>query len=146
MARRRKKCPHNIAWLRLQNGTLRVDLETSEVFSLFNGEWKSLVFRETTPQSGGHSGGYLYTKIGMTVDGEYWRQSVFLHRVVYMAAHGVELQPTDEIDHLDADQRNCHWENLELVSGDENKLRRDRRARLLDKLQAAEQGQEEIPF
>jgi hypothetical protein len=131
MGRKKKRtiCPHNIAWLRLANGTLRVDLDTSEVFSLHNGRWRKVTFHETQPRTWygeSHYGGYYSAKLRITIDGVYYRQHVFLHRVVWMAKHRQELLPTDQVDHGSLGKACNHWSNLEKVTPQENCRRRDR--------------------
>lgn len=126
--RKRNICPHNVAWLRLQNGTLRVDLETSEVFSLIHGRWVKVVFFQTVKQmwQGRQcSGGYWYTKLRIVIDGVRYRQNVFLHRIVWMAKNNEELLPGDQVDHGPAGKECNHWSNLEKVSAKENSRRRD---------------------
>ena len=123
---RRKRCPINVAWLRLQLGTLRVDLDTCEVFTTQHGKWKPLIFHESKPFQG-HCGGYWFAKIRITINGIHYRQNVALHRIIYMAKHNIELRPEDQIDHGQAGKSVNHWSNLELVNQTENNRRRDER-------------------
>ncbi len=130
MHRKKKRniCPHNVAWLRLQNGTLRVDLDTSEVFSLVYGRWVQVRFHETqsrTWHGETHYGGYFHAKLRITIDGVRYRQNVFLHRIVWMAKHNEELLPTDQVDHGPRGKECNHWSNLEKVTPSENCRRRD---------------------
>ncbi len=131
MKRRKKRClcPINVAWLRLQNGTLRVDLDTSEVFSLIKGQWKKVSFwrtKDRTQAGDTHSGGYLCAKLRITIAGVRYRQNTFLHRLVWMAKHGEELLPSEQIDHGAAGKACNHWSNLEKVTPQENCRRRNR--------------------
>lgn len=126
MARRchaaRTFCPINVAWLRLKMGTLKVNLRTSEVYSLRqSGEWESVSFHETQPRWQ-HQGGYYSAKLRITIDGVRYRQNCFLHRIVWMAKHKLELTDGFEIDHLDGKACN-HWTNLERLTTEEHQQR-----------------------
>lgn len=127
------RCPFNVAWLRLQAGTLRVELEDCRVFSLTRSGWQPLVFTETKDRQWNGvacSGGYFATKLRMTIDGVRYRQRAYLHRVIWMAKHWQELLPTDHVDH-GREGRPCnHWTNLEKVTPSENMQRRSDAARM----------------
>jgi hypothetical protein len=124
---RANHCPINIGWHRLQNGTLRVDLDTCEVFSIVRGQCRPLVFEVTKDRvwNGQRcSGGYLSTKLCATIAGVSYRQRAYLHRLVWMAKHGVELTPLDHVDHGPRGRPCNHWSNLECVTISENMRRR----------------------
>lgn len=125
-AKPRQRCPINIAWLRLQLGTLRVDLDTCEVFRLVGETWKPLIFHESKPFQG-HCGGYWFAKIRISISGVGYRQNVALHRLIYMAKYNVELKPEDQVDHGKQGKSVNHWSNLEKVDQQENNRRRDER-------------------
>ena len=60
-----------------------------------------------------------YEKIGLTYDGS--RKKHYVHRLVYMAFHGMSELPIGyEIDHIDFNRANNRPENLRLVTHAEN--------------------------
>lgn len=120
---RRQICPINVAWLRLQDGTLRVDLETCKVWSRTKHGWMLVRFVPTVKRHP-HTGGYLTAKLRITIAGRRHRQHCCLHRIVWMAKHGQELWPSDQIDHGKAGKQCNHWSNLERVTQAENLRRR----------------------
>lgn len=118
----------DIAWIKLQAGLLRVDVETAavEAFHASYRRWVRLRVYETNSSALG-SYGYQYIKLQMTLGGRRYDQSVLLHRLVKMAACGERLTPDQQVDHLDGDKANNAWHNLEIVDGAENLRRRDER-------------------
>lgn len=130
MARRsRKKLKLDLAWMRLQDGTLVVDLETATVCTTVRrnarlDEPSPLAVCVTNDTARGSSG-YHYVKLARRIGGRLYQQSAFVHRIVKMAAINEPLDDKDEIDHLDADPTNNRLSNLEVVSGVENIIRRD---------------------
>lgn len=116
-------CPINVAWHRLQAGTLRVDLDTCQVYSRVAGQWQPIRFLATTKR-GQHAGGYLCAKLQATIDGVTYRQQSCLHRIVWMAKHGQQLFANDHVDHGKAGRACNHWSNLERVTPQENNRRR----------------------
>lgn len=118
----------DIAWIKLQAGTLRVCIETASV-EVWHPTWRRWVVKQIfeTNQTAVGSHGYLYVKLQMRLGGRRFDQSAFLHRLVKMAFCGERLTPDEQVDHIDGDKSNCHWSNLKVVTGEENLRRRDQR-------------------
>lgn len=124
----RKKPKLDVAWIKLQAGLLRVDIEaaTVEAFHPRRRRWTRLVIHTTNESARGDCG-YLYVTLSLNIGGRRVYQSAFLHRLVKMAACGERLTPDEEVDHIDANKENNAWWNLEVVTGGENIRRRDER-------------------
>ena len=110
----RQKNDRIIDWL-IRVGRIRVDTKRGLVFSTSPG-------KEGKPLGSKTRKGYLRTQL--IVDGD--RFDLMIHRIVYIAAHGVSLIPDLDIDHIDDDKTNNRIANLQLVPIGEN-LRRAHR-------------------
>jgi len=88
----------------LETGRIEVDFETGEVFNLRS-------HKSGKPVGLPSKKGYLRTNFW--IDGV--QRSVFNHRIVWIAAHGIPLNRHLEIDHINGIKNDNRLVNLEAV-------------------------------
>jgi len=87
----------------LDAGRIVVDFETGEIFNLRSSRTKPI----------GIQGKKGYLRTNFWIDGN--QRSVFNHRIVWIAAHGVPANCHIEIDHINGIKNDNRLENLEAV-------------------------------
>ena len=113
--RKYAKATDEIFLQRLQNGTLRVDLETGRVEGCFHrgrmGPWL-----EVMPIKGGRQKDRLFIRV--CINGA--RKAISLPRLIWMAKTGELIPDGIEIDHEDHNRHNHHRENQRPREASEN--------------------------
>lgn len=112
---------------RLRDGSLRVDLETAEVFARRRygerwGEWSTLVARPANPRPGRswEKKRHLFVRIKKSVDGVVLRKNFPLHKLVWMAKHDRLVPPGHEVHHGEAGVEVNAWWNLDCITKEEH--------------------------
>lgn len=115
---------------RLLDGSLRVDVETAEVWSRRRygkagdrwGSWSKLVAAPANPRPGRswEKKRHLFVRLKKSVEGVIYRKNFPLHKLVWMARHGRVVPAGHEVHHGEAGVEVNAWWNLDCLTKEEH--------------------------